>query len=90
LRSTGGRFPHKIAWACSSLQDVTKSDVARLTDRQRVMFGEKLLELANYAVAALIFGQLVSQQRISFVVMLAGLGSYMALVLVGLWLTGAE
>jgi len=64
--------------------------VARLTDRQCAMFGEKLLELANYAVAALVFGQLVSQQRISLGLMLTGGASYMALVLVALWLTGDE
>ena len=64
--------------------------MARLTERQRGIFGEKLFELANYAVAALIFGQLVSQQRFSWIVMLAGGGSYTALVLVGLWFTGEE
>ena len=64
--------------------------MARLTERQRAVFGEKLLELANYAVAALIFGQLVGQQPIPLTVMLAGAGSYIALVLVGLWLMAGE
>jgi len=60
----------------------------RLTDRQCAMSGEKLLELANYAVAALIFGQLVAAQRISLALMLTGGASYIALVVVALWLTG--
>jgi hypothetical protein len=54
------------------------------------MFGEKLLELANYAVAALIFGQLVGAQRISLGLMLTGGASSIALVLVALWLTGND
>ena len=49
------------------------------------MFGEKLLELANYAVAALIFGQLVGAQRISLALMLTGGASYIALVVVADW-----
>jgi hypothetical protein len=62
----------------------------RLTGRQRVRFGEKLLELANYAVTALIFGQLVGQARISSLLTMLGLGIYVALVLVGLWLAGGK
>lgn len=64
--------------------------MARLTERQRGIFGEKLFELANYAVAALIFGQLVSQQRISLTVMIAGGATYIILVLAGLWLSGED
>ena len=58
----------------------------RLNDRQRVMFGEKLVDLANYAVTALIFGQLVGQERISVLVTMLGFGVYVAFVLAGLWL----
>ena len=65
-------------------------DVARLTDRQRALFGEKLLELANYAVTALIFGQLVGQARISSLLTMLGFGIYVAVVLVGLWLAGGK
>jgi hypothetical protein len=62
----------------------------RLTDRQRLVFGEKLLELANYAVAGLIFGQLVGAQPISLGLMIAGGASDISLVILGLWLTGGE
>ena len=62
----------------------------RLTDRQRALFGEKLLELANYAVTALIFGQLVGQERISSLLTMLGFGIYVALVLAGLWFAGVK
>jgi hypothetical protein len=38
--------------------------MVRLTTRQRVVFGEKLLDLANYAAAGLVFGQFVGQQAV--------------------------
>jgi hypothetical protein len=93
-RAYGGivtqRFPRNSNGHVSRFSGIARSDVARLTDRQCALFGEKLLELANYAVAALIFGQLVGAQRISLALMLTGGASYIALVLVALWLTGDE
>jgi hypothetical protein len=44
----------------------------RLTDSQRQAFGDKFLDLANYAAAAMVFGQFVGDQRFSWRVMAAG------------------
>ena len=36
------------------------------------MLGEKILDLANFAAAALVFSQFVWQQRVVWIVILAG------------------
>src|SRR5262245_8528965 len=82
------RFSSEIRAACCSLEGMAERRIRPLMDRQRAMFGEKLLELANYAVAALIFGQLVGAQRISLAVMFMGGAGYIALVLLAWRLTG--
>ncbi len=44
----------------------------RLTERRRAILAEKFGDLANFAVAALVFGQAVGQDPFSFGVGLAG------------------
>jgi uncharacterized membrane protein len=59
-----------------------------LSERQRTAFGESLLELANFAAAALVFGQLVGQQPLSALMIAAGVTIWMALISIALWLIG--
>jgi hypothetical protein len=49
-----------------------------------------LRELANYAAAALVFGQFVAQQPLSWRVIVAGVTTWFAMVLIALGLTGEE
>ena len=51
----------------------------RLTERRRAIFAEKFGDLANYAVAALVFGQAVGQASFSFGVGLAGFAIWTAI-----------
>lgn len=44
----------------------------RLTERRRVVLAEKFGDLANYAVAALVFGQAVGEGSFSLVTGIAG------------------
>ena len=44
-----------------------------MSDRQRQMFAEKLLDLANIAAGALVFGQFVSGQSINISTFLLGI-----------------
>jgi hypothetical protein len=60
----------------------------RLNAEQRSTFGEKLLDLANLAATALVFGQFVGQAPPSWMVMVGGVGVWVALVSVALWLKG--
>jgi hypothetical protein len=46
--------------------------MVRLTERRRAILAEKFGDLANYAVAALVFGQAVGQESFSVGVALAG------------------
>ncbi len=62
--------------------------MVRSKARRRRLFGEKLLELANYAAAALVFSQFVSQQRMSWSVALLGAAMWLALATVSFWLAG--
>jgi hypothetical protein len=64
--------------------------MVRLTARQRVVFGEKLLDLANYAAAGLVFGQFVSQQPVSWKVVLAGVTTWLVFAAMSLTLTGEQ
>ena len=45
----------------------------RLTTRRRAVLAEKFGDLANYAVAALVFGRAVGQDRFSLGVGVAGI-----------------
>jgi hypothetical protein len=51
--------------------------MVRLTERRRAILAEKFGDLANYAVAALVFRQAVGQDRFSFGVSLAGFGIWL-------------
>ena len=46
--------------------------MVRLTERRRTILAEKFGDLANLAVAALVFGQALGQDAFSLAVMLAG------------------
>ena len=59
-----------------------------LTPRQRAVLGEKVLDLANFAAAALVFSQFVGQQRVVWIVILAGGAAWIALASVAVWLMG--
>jgi len=62
--------------------------MVRLAASQRAVFGEKFLDLANYAAAALVFGQFVGQQPLSWRVMLAGMATWFVLAATSFLLTG--
>jgi hypothetical protein len=64
--------------------------MVRLTARRRTVFGEKLLDLANYAATALVFGQFVGQQSVSWEVMLAGMATWLVLAGTTFLMTGEE
>lgn len=51
----------------------------KLTRQQRSMLAEKLLDIANLAAAAMIFGQFVSERRFSAAI--AGVGATVWVVL---------
>ena len=49
----------------------------RLTERRRAILAEKFGDLANYAVAALVFGQAVGEGSFSVATGLAGFGIWL-------------
>ena len=64
--------------------------MVRLRPTQRRVFGEKLLDLANFAAAARVFGQFVGQQTASWRVIGAGVTVCLILISTALWLTGEQ
>ena len=62
----------------------------RLSPGQRAAFSEELLDLANFAAAALVFSQFVGQQPTSWLVIVAGATTWIVLVVTALWLMGAR
>ena len=62
----------------------------RLKREQRALFSEKLLDLANFAAAALVFGQFVGEQPLSWLVIVAGVAIWSVPVSIALWLRGAR
>ena len=52
----------------------------RLTERRRVIFVEKCGDLANYAVAALVFGQAVGQDSFSPTIAVVGIGIWLLFI----------
>jgi hypothetical protein len=62
--------------------------MVRSKERWRRLLGDKLLDLANYAAAALVFSQFVSQQAISWRVVLAGMAMWSVLAVMSYWLAG--
>ena len=62
--------------------------MVRSVPRQRALFADKLLDLANYAAAALVFGQFVSAQGVSWAVILMGVATWIVFAAWAFWLTG--
>jgi len=62
----------------------------RFKPRQRAALGDTLRELANFAAAALVFGQFVGQQQPSWRLPVAGIGLWLVLVAYALVLEGDE
>ena len=60
----------------------------RFSSRQRVALGETLRELANFAAAALVFGQFVGQGSPSWSPFIAGIVFWLAAVWLGLLMEG--
>ena len=56
----------------------------RFSVRQRVALGQTLLELANFAAAALVFGQFVGEGLLSWELVLTGAAFWPILVWLGL------
>jgi hypothetical protein len=61
-----------------------------LTPRRRAVFGEKFLDLGNYAAAALVFSQFVGQQPVSWSVVVAGAVMWLVFAAVSFSLTGEQ
>jgi len=64
--------------------------MVRLTSRQLRDLADTRRELANCAAAALVFGQFVAQQALSWSVIAAGIATWFAMVLIALGLSGEE
>ena len=60
----------------------------KFTRRQRGMIAEKLLDIANIAAGAMIFGQFVSDRRFSAVTASMGVGVRLGLVVCAIALSG--
>jgi len=63
--------------------------MVRLRLGPRAVFGEKLLDLANLAAAALVFSQFVERRPLSGSIILAGVAIWFGIVSIALWLMGA-
>ncbi|MBI4888391.1 MAG: hypothetical protein HY824_14950 [Acidobacteria bacterium] len=64
--------------------------MVRLTERRRAILAEKFGDLANYAVAALVFGQAVGQEGFSFGLGLAGFATWLLFVGATFFLAGDD
>jgi len=62
--------------------------VVRLSERRREYLAEKFGDLANLAIAALVFGQAVGQGRFSLALGLAGIALWLVLTVTGFSLKG--
>ena len=60
----------------------------RLTERRRAILAEKFGDLANYAVAALVFGQTVGDDSFSVGMSLAGFAIWLLFMLATFFLAG--
>jgi hypothetical protein len=61
-----------------------------LNERRREYLAEKFGDLANLAIAALVFGQAVSQNRFSSALGLAGMALWLVLTVIGFALKGGH
>lgn len=61
-----------------------------MTEGQRTAFGQSVLELANFAAAALVFGQFVGQQPPSWTLIVAGVAVWLVLIVFALRLIGGR
>jgi hypothetical protein len=52
----------------------------RLTERRRAVLAEKFGDLANYAVAALVFGQAVGEGALSLRIGIAGIAIWLLFI----------
>jgi hypothetical protein len=62
--------------------------MVRLTKRRRAVLAGKFGDLANLAVAVLVFGQALSQDSLSFVVGLAGFAIWSVFMTATFFLAG--
>ena len=60
----------------------------RLTTRRRAILAEKFGDLANFAVAALVFGQAVGQDAFSLAVGVAGIAMWAVFMVITFALSG--
>lgn len=58
----------------------------RLNEEQRKLWADKLMDLANLSVAALIFGALLSTSRPQWDLLSLGLTIYFLLAIIATWL----
>jgi hypothetical protein len=61
-----------------------------LTEKQRSLFGDKLLDPANLVAAALVFGQFVAQQPVSMGGLVTGIAVWLLLASMAYRLTGGR
>jgi hypothetical protein len=64
--------------------------MVRWTERRRAFLAEKFGDLANFAVAALVFGQAVGQDELSVPVGLAGIATWAVFMVIGVALSGGS
>ena len=62
--------------------------MVRSRHERRRIFGEKVLDLANYALTALVFGQIVAVTPISPRAMIGGLWIWFVAAAAAWWLIG--
>ena len=62
----------------------------RWKSRQRAVLVGMLPELANLGVAGLVFGQAISDRPFSWSLIVTGIGIWLVLVSVAMWLAGAD
>jgi hypothetical protein len=62
--------------------------MVRLTERRRAILADKSGDLANYAVAGLVFGQAVGQECFSIGLALAGFAVWLVLTVATFVLAG--
>jgi len=64
--------------------------MVRLSERRREYLAEKFGDLANLAIAALVFGQAIGQPQFSPVIGVAGIMTWLVLTGLGLVLKGGH